>query len=401
MTTTIFAALRKALDPHDPPDAELVRAFIERRERDAFELLVTRHGPAVLAVCRRILGDTPDADDAFQAVFLVFLRKASALTSPERIGGWLFAVAVRTATDARRIRARRAGRELQLFDQFAAPDLNKDAREIAAIVHDELARLSEPIRTAMVQCELNGLSRTQAANRLGIPEGTLSSRLAMGRKALASKLARRGLAPAAILTVAPVARAGIPSELLTQTCGLATGGPIAPSILLLAKGSNMTLFKLSGFAAAAAGLFAVVSIGNGQAHGPTPAHIAPIVQALTPIVATGPTVKDAPPVVVKTVPAAGADDVDIDAVKEIRVTFSKEMMDKSWSWASEPGYGEEPESAGDIAYDKDKKTCVMPVKLKPGTTYAIWINSGRFANFKDTDGKSSVPYLLVFQTKKK
>ena len=162
----------------------------------------------------------------------------------------------------------------------------------------------------------------------------------------------------------------------------------------------MTLFKLTGLAAATAGLLAVVSIGNGLAHGPTPAHVAPIVQLLTPIIAAGPTVKDAPPVVLKTVPAAGTDDVDADAVKELRVTFSKEMMDKSWSWASDPGYGEEPESNGDIAYDKDKKTCVMPVKLKPGTTYAIWINSEKFVNFKDTDGKSAVPYLLVFKTKK-
>lgn len=400
MTRTAFAALRRTLEPQDPPDAELVRAFFERSERDAFELLVTRHGPTVLDVCRRILGNTPDADDAFQAVFLVFLRKASALTSPERIGGWLFAVAVRTATDARRIRARREGRELPLADRFAAPDTNPDASEISVIVHDELVRLSEPIRTAMVQCELNGLSRTQAANRLGIPEGTLSSRLAAGRKALTAKLARRGLAPAALAATGSHVRAEITHTLVEQTLRLVSDGPISPSILLLAKGSNMTLVNITGLAAVAAGLLAVVSIGNSQAHSPTPAHFAPIVHAFTPLITVGPTVKDAPPVVVKTVPAAGADDIDADAVKELRVTFSKEMMDKSWSWATDSGYGEEPESNGDVAYDKDKKTCVMPVKLKPGTTYAIWINSDRFANFKDADGKPSVPYLLVFQTKK-
>jgi RNA polymerase sigma factor (sigma-70 family) len=401
MTRTAFAALRRTLDPHDPPDAELMRSFFERRDRDAFELLVTRHGPTVLGVCRRILGNTPDADDAFQAVFLVFLRKAAALASPERIGGWLFAVAVRTATDARRIRARRAGREFPLTDQFTAAHANPDAREIATIVDDELARLSEPIRTAMVQCELNGLSRTQAANRLGIPEGTLSSRLAAGRKALAAKLARRGLAPAALAATGSHVRAEITHTLVEQTLRLVFEGPISPSILLLAKGSNMTLVKITGFAAAAAGLLAVVSIGNSQAHSPTPVHFAPIVQAFTPIVAAGPTVKDAPPVVLKTIPPAGADDIDADTVKELKVTFSKEMKDKSWSWATDSGYGEVPESNGEVAYEKDKKTCVMPVKLKPGTTYAIWINSDRFANFKDADGKPSVPYLLVFQTKKK
>lgn len=113
----------------------------------------------------------------------------------------------------------------------------------------------------------------------------------------------------------------------------------------------------------------------------------------------GPTVKDAPPVVVKTVPVAGAEDVDAK-LTEVRVTFSKAMSDMSWSWATAPDFGEEVESNGPIAYDKDKKTCSLPVRLKPGTTYAVWVNSDRFRNFKDADGMAAVPYLLVFQTKK-
>lgn len=111
-------------------------------------------------------------------------------------------------------------------------------------------------------------------------------------------------------------------------------------------------------------------------------------------------VDKAPPVVVKTVPAAGTADVD-PKTKELRVTFSKEMTDKSWSWATDDRYGLHLLPAGDIAFDKDKKTCVMPVKLEPGKTYAVWINSDKFQNFADTGGRPAVPYLLVFTTAKK
>ena len=107
-----------------------------------------------------------------------------------------------------------------------------------------------------------------------------------------------------------------------------------------------------------------------------------------------------PPVVVKTVPVAGSHDVD-PKTKEIRVTFSKEMTDKSWSWATDNRYGIELPSAGEIAFDKDKKTCDMPVKLEPGKTYAVWINSESFQNFTDAGGRPAVPYLLVFTTAKK
>ena len=110
--------------------------------------------------------------------------------------------------------------------------------------------------------------------------------------------------------------------------------------------------------------------------------------------------KTMPPVVVRTVPEAGDTQVDAATTTEIRVTFSKDMADKSWSWSqiSEESY---PETTGKAHYDKDKRTCVLPVKLEPSKSYSIWINSDKFDNFKDTDGRSAVPYLLVFETKKK
>jgi RNA polymerase sigma-70 factor (ECF subfamily) len=105
-----------------------------------------------------------------------------------------------------------------------------------------------------------------------------------------------------------------------------------------------------------------------------------------------------PPVVVKTVPEAGSDAVD-PKTAEIKVTFSKDMRDGSWSWAtlSEESF---PKIDGKPKYLADKRTCVLPVKLEPGKTYAVWLNSEKFDNFKDADGRAAVPYLLVFKTKK-
>ena len=110
------------------------------------------------------------------------------------------------------------------------------------------------------------------------------------------------------------------------------------------------------------------------------------------------TLESVPPVVVKTIPEAGADEVEPN-LTEIKVTFSKNMQDGSFSWAT---HSKEsfPKVDGKPKYLADKRTCVLPVKLEPGKTYAIWVNSEKLGNFKDTDGRSAVPYLLVFRTKK-
>ena len=110
-------------------------------------------------------------------------------------------------------------------------------------------------------------------------------------------------------------------------------------------------------------------------------------------------VKMAPPVVVATVPQSGKTGVDAKAVKELRVTYSKQMTDGSWSWST---WGEEnfPKTTGKPRYLADKRTCVLPVALEPGRTYAIWLNSNNFGNFQDNEGRKAVPYLLIFETKK-
>jgi hypothetical protein len=110
-------------------------------------------------------------------------------------------------------------------------------------------------------------------------------------------------------------------------------------------------------------------------------------------------VADAPPVVIKTFPEAGKDDVN-PTIKEIRVTFSKKMADGSWSWSTDTSLGEPLPGTDKPRYLEDGRTCVLPVKLEPGKTYATWLNSANFGNFRDAGGKSAVPYLLVFQTKR-
>lgn len=109
------------------------------------------------------------------------------------------------------------------------------------------------------------------------------------------------------------------------------------------------------------------------------------------------TLESAPPVVVKSLPEAGSAGVD-PATTEIKVTFSKEMQDKTWSWStvSDQTF---PETAGMPRYADDKRTCILPVKLQPGKTYAVWVNSAKFQKFKDVKGQPAVPYLLVFKTK--
>lgn len=167
----------------------------------------------------------------------------------------------------------------------------------------------------------------------------------------------------------------------------------------------MTLNRLAVASAVVLGA-AAVGLTVRQALPPAaaraPVVLVPRIDPVVPVKepAPGLTLGSAPPVVVKTVPAAGAADVD-PSLGEIRVTFSKDMTDKSWSWGqlSDDTF---PKPAGDkpIAYDKDKRTCVMKVKLEAGKTYAIWLNSEKFTNFKDADGRPAVPYLLVFQTKR-
>lgn len=181
-------------------DAQLVDRFLDPgRPRaiaeQAFAALVERHGPMVLGVCRRTLRDAHDADDAFQATFLVLVKKAHAISVGADLGPWLFAVALRTAQEARTRAAKRRAKERQVIAMpRAEPSPDEILPELREVLDEELGRLPERYRSPLVLCELEGRSRKEAAALLGLPEGTISSRLARGRGMLRERLARRGLA---------------------------------------------------------------------------------------------------------------------------------------------------------------------------------------------------------------
>ena len=180
-------------------DAELMARFIADHDADAFALLVRRHGPMVHGVCRRVLRAHADADDAFQATFLVLARRAASVRPRSLLANWLYGVASRTALAARRAAAvRRLKEQTAAGMRVEAPAGEAPPDELREVVDRELSALPDAYRAAVVLCDLEGMSRRDAAARLGWPEGTLSGRLARARSLLASRLSRRGLAlPAA------------------------------------------------------------------------------------------------------------------------------------------------------------------------------------------------------------
>ena len=182
------------------------------------EVLVHRHGAMVLGVCRRMLGNSSDADDAFQATFLLLVRKAGSLAHPEQVAGWLHAVALRVARKARAQRTRRHSREVAVVD-LAAPIPADDGRELRAVLDEELDRLPDKYRLPIVLCELEGRTLEEAAQLLGWPKGTVAGRLSRGRDLLRQRLSRRrGL----LLPLFFLGGATPPDRLISQTLDTAT-----------------------------------------------------------------------------------------------------------------------------------------------------------------------------------
>ncbi len=224
-------------------DGELLECFLDGRDEAAFEAIVRRHGSMVLGVCRRLLGHEHDAEDAFQATFLVLARRAESVSPRDRVGSWLYGVACRTALELRRSNARRRGRETQV-SELPHPTVEPPgaALELRPLLDEELSRLPDKYRVPMVLCELEGRSRKEVAGQLRLPEGTLSSRLATARKLLALRLARRGLALSAAALAAALseeaARAGVPAPLVTSAVkGAVSAAVVVPArVAALAKG---------------------------------------------------------------------------------------------------------------------------------------------------------------------
>lgn len=233
-------------DAAAPGDSSLLRRFTATGDEEAFAELVRRHGPMVLGTCRRLLRDPHDADDAFQATFLLLARKASSLRQPDRLAAWLHGVACRVAVKARALAARRRERQQPLIDQAADTPDDLLWRDLRPVLDDAIRALPAPYRAPFVLCYLEGLTNAEAARRLGCPPGTVATRLARARQQLRARLSARGLGPASALTAALLVgravRAAVPAALADGVRQTVTGAAPAPAIVTaLAKGVGRTM----------------------------------------------------------------------------------------------------------------------------------------------------------------
>jgi RNA polymerase sigma factor (sigma-70 family) len=223
---TLLRHLRHVVTPPSDPrdDRELLADFAARRDHAAFAVLVRRHGALVLNVCRRVLHHEQDAEDAFQATFLVLAAKAGSVPANTAVAGYLHGIAYRLALKMRREAVRRRRREARVSavtTDDAAAELNW--REVQRVLEEEIQRLPEKYRTPFVLCCLEGLSRAEAGRQMGVKEGTVWSRLSEARARLQKRLTRRGIALAAVLGALAVSEKKVRAELREAVIQGATG----------------------------------------------------------------------------------------------------------------------------------------------------------------------------------
>jgi RNA polymerase sigma factor (sigma-70 family) len=251
-----------ALDAATLTDGELLDRYVRDRDDAAFEGIVRQHGPMVWGVCRRVLGTTADAEDAFQATFLVLVRKAPSVVPRSRVGNWLFGVALNTAKKAAAMNRTRRAKEAARRRPDSAAEPNDS---LVTLLDEELQRLPESYRAAVVCCELDGRTIQDAARHLGWPAGTVAGRLARARKLLADRLTRRGITLPAAGLGAAVAPGTVSAALTTSTVRAAaafavgTAAPVSAPVLALTEGVLKAMF-LAKLKVAALGIAAVVAL---------------------------------------------------------------------------------------------------------------------------------------------
>ncbi len=287
MSTAAVRDVVRQIGQDDPPsDASLLASYLASRDHAAFAELLRRYGPVVLGVCRRLLANRHDAEDAFQAVFLVLVRKAESVQPPGLVGNWLYGVAVRTANKAKLAAARRWRREMAVAMQkpeASEPTCSGELAELRGVIDEELTRLPDHLRAAVVLCDLGGKSRREAARELECPEGTVAARLHRARKLLAERFTKRGIALSSSGLVAAftpeVATANVSSELARKTLATSVGiAAASPAVQTLASGVMRTMtngkFKLMLAAVAVAGLMsgagAIWGANNGESSARAP-----------------------------------------------------------------------------------------------------------------------------------
>jgi RNA polymerase sigma-70 factor (ECF subfamily) len=241
--------------PADSTDKLLLERFARHRDEAAFAALVRRHGPMVLGVCQRVLHNLHDAEDAFQATFLVLVRKSGSLARPELLANWLHGVACRMALNARAEGARRRGCERRVVDMPVEATTEVVWRDLRPVLDEEVNRLPDVYRVPFVLCYLEGKTNDEAARHLGCPKGTVLSRLARARAQLRGRLARRGLALSAgsfaAILAERIGSAALSAVLADSTTRAAmqfavgeagTAGVISAKVAALTQGVLRTMF---------------------------------------------------------------------------------------------------------------------------------------------------------------
>ena len=263
-------------------DGQLLERFVDRREAagSAFAVLVGRHGPMVWGVCRRILNDPNDAADAFQATFLVLARKAGSVRVDDSLGRWLHGVSLKVAKRARTTAARRSARERPGVETIASPQPAPDRAELLAELDEEIGRLPERYRSAVVLCDLGNLSHEEAARQLGCAVGTVGSRLSRGRERLRDRLTRRGLAPSPGLWGAGLSvKTAPPMALVDSTSNAALrlvvgeAALVSANVSALSKGMLQAMFMTKLKLVAAVALLAtsgLIALSYATAPAPKP-----------------------------------------------------------------------------------------------------------------------------------
>jgi RNA polymerase sigma factor (sigma-70 family) len=259
-----------------PADCELVRLVAIDRDQPAFTALVRRHGKAVRAACRRVLGDTADADDAFQATFVALWRCAQQVRKTSSVGAWLYGTAHRIACQARAAAARRRRHEQAAAIVSESGEVTADPswREACGVLHEEIDRLPDRYRLPLVLCYLHGFGRDEAAAKLGWSVGSVKGRLERGRERLRQRLTRRGidLSAGLLAVVANEADAALPAGFVRTTVDAAVGGPTS-TVAALISGSGLVartkivvLTAVMAIALAGAGVGVLVGAGSAPAE---------------------------------------------------------------------------------------------------------------------------------------
>lgn len=220
------------------PDGDLLRRFASHQDEAAFGTLLRRHGPMVLDVCRGVLGNDADVEDAVQATFLVLARQAASVRRSASLASWLYGVARRTALKARARSATRHRHETRAPQRQPGPPDDPSWREVRQVLHEELGGIPERYRCALVLCYLEGATQDAAAAQLGLAKSTLRERLERGRAMLRARLVRRGLGPASVLLIAtwPAAAATLPPALVASTVSAAVSSVSSTEVACLTEG---------------------------------------------------------------------------------------------------------------------------------------------------------------------